>query len=200
MTRVTFYLIPLLFACTLLQAQVVPAPTATGLKIGDTAPAIEAKDHAGKTVNLQALLKKGPVILTFYRGVWCPFCNKYAAALQDSMSRFDKKQATLIAITPETTENAQKMAEKNKLTYSIISDENHKLMDAYGVTFTLSEDVIKRMNGYGIDMAKHNGTNGPTLPVPATVVIGRDGKIKFLHFNPDYKVRAPIAEVMDKLD
>lgn len=181
-------------AFVLMGAVAVAQQTESKLKVGDKAPAFTGVDINGKKMELQSLLAKGPVVVVFYRGQWCPFCNKYVKALQDSIAVMEKKGATLVAVTPESPENAKKMVEKNGLSYAVISDNQHAIMDAFGVSFAPSDQAIQKMKGWGLDLAAANAAgNGAILPVPATYVIGKDGTIKFVHYNPDYKQRAPIG-------
>ena len=95
-----------------------------GLNLNDTAPDFTAKDQAGKEVNLKKLLKKGPVVVLFYRGQWCPFCNKQLSGMQDSLASITSKGATVIAITPEIPENISKTIEKTKASYSLLCDDH----------------------------------------------------------------------------
>jgi peroxiredoxin len=170
-----------------------------GLKVGDTAPEFTAKDQDGKTVNLKDALKKGPVIMLFYRGQWCPYCNKQLSHFSDSLSMITAKGATLLAITPETAENVKKTIEKTKTNFPVLEDEGLVIMKSYKVNFAVDEKTISRYKGYGLDFDKANGSNGANLPVPATYIIGTDGKIKYAFFNTDYKKRASVKDILDNL-
>ncbi len=110
-----------------------------GLNIYDAAPMFTAKDQNGKTVSLSTALKKGPVVLVFYRGQWCPYCNKHLKKLEDSLSLITAKGASLITITPEKPENISKTIEKTKASYSILYDDSLKIMKSYDVAFTVDE-------------------------------------------------------------
>jgi peroxiredoxin len=171
----------------------------TGLNKGEMAPDFTAKDQMGKEVNLKTQLKAGPVVLVFYRGEWCGFCNKQLAALQDSLSMITDKGAQLIAVSPEKTENISKTVEKTKAAYSVLSDNNLKIMNAYKVTFGLDEATTKKYKGYGIDLAVANGANGNNLPVPTVYIIGKDGKITYCHFDENYTKRVSVKEIISML-
>jgi peroxiredoxin len=166
----------------------------TGLMVGDKAPNISTKNF-----DLAKTLKEGSVIVLFYRGQWCPFCNKQLMHFNDSLQLLKDKGATVIAITPETEENSMKTIEKTKASFAIINDKNLKLSKAYKVNFAVDEITIDKYKKYGIDFDKANGENGANLPVPATYIIGKDGTIKFVYFNPNYSQRVSVATLLEKL-
>ncbi len=170
-----------------------------GLKMGDIAPDINAMDQDGKKVQLKELLKKGDVVVIFYRGQWCPFCSKQLSKVNDSLSFVSAKGASVIAVTPETPENIKKTVEKTKATYAIVEDNNMSIMKSYKVNFAVDEKTIEKYKTYGIDFDKANGSNGANLPVPATYIIGKDGKIKYAFFNPDYRQRPSVKEILEHL-
>ncbi|HMI68001.1 MAG TPA: peroxiredoxin-like family protein [Cyclobacteriaceae bacterium] len=172
----------------------------TGLEKGVTAPAFTAKDNSGKTVDLKKLLQSHKaVVLFFYRGQWCPYCNKYISQLQDSMLLFTAKDAYVVGVTPETDENISKTIEKTHASFSIIHDEGYKIMQAYRVNYTVDDATMSKMNKYGIDLEKNNGSKDNVLPVPATYVIDRSGKIVFVQFDKDFRNRASVSSLLEKL-
>ncbi len=170
-----------------------------GLLVGDMAPDFTAKDNKGNTVTLSKQLKKGDVVLIFYRGQWCPFCNRQLSGLNDSLALITGKGAQLMAITPEVMENVGKTVEKTKASFPIIADENLAIMRSYQVAFQVDQDTQDKYKKYGIDFAAANGSNGANLPVPATYVIGKDGKIKYVFFNPDYRKRPSVKDIAEHL-
>ncbi len=170
-----------------------------GLKIGDTAPQIKGMDQDGNKIDMQAMLKKGSVVLVFYRGQWCPHCNKQLSHLNDSLSLITAKAAMVIAITPETADNIKKTVEKTKASFAIVEDKGLAIMRSYKVSYAVDEKTITKYKKYGIDFEKANGTNGANLPVPATYIVGQDGKIKYVFFNPDYTKRASVKDITDNL-
>ena len=182
---------------------IVAAQTETvypeGLKVGDTAPMFTAKDQDGKTVNLKQALKKGPVVMLFYRGQWCPFCNKQLSHFSDSLQMLTAKGASILAITPETGENVKKTIEKTKSSFPVLEDAGMAIMKMYKVNFAVDENTITKYKGYGIDFDKANGSNGANLPVPATYIIGKDGIVKYVFFNKDYRKRASVQEILNNL-
>jgi peroxiredoxin len=185
----------LLFIVTIANAQTDP----TGLKVGDMAPMFSGTDQNGQQFSLQAALKKGDVILMFYRGQWCPYCNKQMSQMNDSLSTITSKGATVVAISPEVQENVAKTIEKTKASFPVISDTKMQIMKDYKVNFAVPQATIDRYKNFGIDFNVANGENGANLPVPATYVIGKDGKIKYVFFNPDYRKRASVKEIASYL-
>ncbi len=179
-----------------LQAQEAPE----GLFIQSKAPDFKAKDQNGKEVRLKELLKKGKVVLIFYRGQWCPYCNKYLKKLEDSLRLIKDKGATVVAITPELPENITKTVEKTGADYSIIHDEELKIMKAYDVEFEVPENVLTRYRNTGIKLDENNGKNGNFLPIPATYIIDKEQTITYRFFESDYKKRPSVKEILDNLD
>lgn len=170
-----------------------------GLFIGSKSPDFKAKDQNGQEIRLKDLLKKGKVILIFYRGQWCPYCIKELAKLEDTLDAIKAKGATIVAITPETPDNIQKTVEKTKASYSIIHDEELKIMKAYDVSYELSENTITRYRNGGLNVAENNGKNGNFLPVPAVYVIDKEATVVYRFFEPDYKKQAPVQEILKAL-
>jgi peroxiredoxin len=170
-----------------------------GLKVGDMAPDFTATNQDGKTVQLKNLLTKGDVVILFYRGQWCPYCNKQLSKINDSLAAITAKGATVLAITPETEENVTKTLKKTKASFDILSDKGLAIMNSYKVSFAVDEKTIGKYKGYGIDFEKANGANGANLPVPATYIIGKDGKVKYVFFNTDYSKRASVKDILDNL-
>lgn len=170
-----------------------------GLFLNSKAPDFKAKDQHGNEVRLKDLLKKGKVVLVFYRGEWCPYCNKNLKRLEDSLKLIIDKGATLVAVSPEQPESIAKTIEKTKAEYTILHDENLKIMKAYEVEFEVPENTLKRYRNGGIKIDEVNGKNGNYLPVPATYVIDKEGSVIYRFFNQDYKKRPSVKEILDHL-
>ncbi|MCR8559209.1 AhpC/TSA family protein [Mucilaginibacter sp. BJC16-A38] len=168
----------------------------TGLKTGVQAPEFTAKDNSGKVLDLKALLKQHKsVVLFFYRGQWCPYCNKHIQQLQDSLQLLTSKDAYVIGVTPETGDNINKTVEKTHASFSIVQDAGYKIMKAYDVKYTVDANLYSKLKGYGVDLEKNNGNTDHVLPVPATYVINSSGKIVFVQFDKDYTKRASISSI-----
>jgi peroxiredoxin len=172
-----------------------------GLFIHSKAYDFKAKDLTGEAVNLKDLRKKGPVVIVFYRGNWCPYCNKELSRLQDSLQLIKDKGASLVAITPETTEGIIKTAEKTKAAFPIVYDEDMKIMKAYDVAYKVDEKTVARYKNFDIDLATNNNQRPEeiTLPVPAVYIVDKEGNITYRYFEPDYKKRPSVKEILKNL-
>lgn len=172
----------------------------SGLKTGALAPTFTATDNSGKTIDLQSLLKSHKaVVLFFYRGQWCPYCNKHIKQLQDSLQLLTGKGAYVVGVSPETIENINKTIDKTHASFSIIHDEGYKIMKAYDVNYTVDDALNAKLKGYGVDLEKNNGNADHVLPVPATYVIDQSGKIIFVHFDKDFTKRASVSAMLKVL-
>ncbi|MEP6614019.1 MAG: peroxiredoxin-like family protein [Mucilaginibacter sp.] len=172
------------------------ASAQNGLKTGAEAPQFTAADNTGQSLNLKTLLKQHKsVVLFFYRGQWCPYCNKHIQQLQDSLQLLTAKGAYVIGVTPETGENINKTVEKTHASFSIIEDKGYKIMKAYDVNYRVDDALNAKLKNYGIDLEKNNGNKDHVLPVPATYVINGSGKIVFVQFDKDYTKRASISAI-----
>ncbi len=185
-------------ACTFAFAQ-TDLQKPEGLKVGDKAPAIKGIDQNGKQISLKDILKNGEVVVIFYRGQWCPYCKKQLSHLNDSLSYITAKGASIIAITPETVDNIKKTINNTKATFSIVEDKGLAIMKSYKVNFALDNKTIETYKKYGIDFNVANGDNGANLPIPATYIIGKNGKIKYVFFNADYTKRASVENILKNL-
>ena len=192
-----FISVLLLISALQLQAQEKPE----GLFINSKAPDFKGKDQNGNEVVLKDLRKKGPVVIIFYRGYWCPYCNKELQKLEDSLQLIKEKGAQLIAVTPEKQEGITKTVERTKATYPIITDDELKIMKAYDVAYQVDTKTIDRCKMASIDLAANNGQKPEAvyLPVPAVYIIGKDGEIKYRFFEEDYKKQAAVKDILSNL-
>ena len=173
--------------------------TPAGLAVSQSAPMFTAKDQHGAEISLSGLLSKGPVVLVFYRGQWCPYCNRQLKALEDSLPLIQAKGATLVAVTPESVLNIDKTVEKTGARYPILFDQGMHIMRAYDVAFQVDTATLRRYKNFKIDLEAANGGNGPNLPVPAVYIIDRHGKIRYRFFDTDYKKRPSVRELLEQL-
>lgn len=188
-------LLLVLFCLTEINSQEKPE----GLFIGSKAPDFKAKDQDGNEVRLKDLLKKGKVVLVFYRGYWCPYCNRELSRLQDSLAQIQEKGASVVAISPEKPEHIKQTVEKTKAAYPVIYDDGMKIMKGYDVEYELEETTLARYRSSGLDIEKNNGTNGKYLPVPAVYIIDKESNVTYRFFDADYKKRPSIAEILKNL-
>jgi peroxiredoxin len=159
------------------------------LKAGDRAPAFTLKDPEGKPVSSAELLANGPLVISFYRGVWCPYCNLELQALQETLPQFEALGASLVAISPQTAANSRKSQRQNKLDFPILSDTHNDLAAAFGLRFVLPDYLVELYKSLKNDLPAFNDDPAWTLPMPARYVIGQDGVIAYAEVNPDYTQR-----------
>jgi peroxiredoxin len=172
----------------------------TMLKVGDHAPAIVLKNAKGETVDVSMLLRKGPVIVTFYRGGWCPYCNLELKAYQEVLPQITAAGAFLVAISPEKPDDTLSTAEKNTLTFEVLSDVGQKVGWAFGLVYEFSDELKTAYQGFNLDIPARNGTPDEwALPVSATYVIDRDGVIIYAYTDPDYRDRADPRDLINIL-
>jgi peroxiredoxin len=187
-----FFLAVLFAAPFLVFAQNQPS----GLLVNALAPDFSAKDQQGKPFQLSSALKKGSVVVVFYRGQWCPYCNKQLKAIQDSLSMIIEKGATMVAVSPEKADNIAKTIEKTKVSFPVLQDDGMNIMNQYQVRFAVDTATVSRYKKFGVDFADVNGTNGANLPVPAVYIINSKGEIVFRHFDTDYRKRVSVKEIL----
>jgi peroxiredoxin len=190
-----FFFLTLIFSLLLAGAQEKPE----GLFIGSKAPDFKAKDQDGKEVRLKDLLKKGKVVLVFYRGYWCPYCNRELSRLQDSLALIQEKGATVVAVSPEKPENIKQTVEKAKAGYPVLYDEGLKIMKGYDVEYEVEETTLARYRSSGLDIEKNNGPNGKFLPVPAVYIIDKESTVTYRFFDADYRKRPSIKDILANL-
>ena len=169
------------------------------LKIGDQAPAIVLPNATGKTVDVGTLLKRGPVIVTFYRGGWCPYCYLELKAFQEILPDIKAAGASLVAISPEKPDDTLTTAEKNSLSFEVLSDVGQKVGRAFGLVYQFSDELKSAYGGFGLDIPAKNGADEWALPISATYVIDRDGMIIYAYTDPDYRDRADPLDVLEVL-
>jgi peroxiredoxin len=170
-----------------------------GLFINSKAAEFKAKDQNGNEVDLRDLRKKGPVVVLFYRGYWCPYSNRELKRLQDSLQLLTAKGAQLVAITPEGKEGIDSTIAKTSISFPILYDEDMKIADNYKVSFKVDDRTLGRYKNAGIDLLKTNNQKQATLPVPAAYIINRDGAVTFRYFNEDYKKQVSVKELLEAL-
>ena len=171
-----------------------------GLHIGDTAPDFKGINQKGEIIHLYDALKKGKVVLLFYRGYWCGSCNKYLADYQDSLRLITARGARIIAVTPEQSDGVDKTIEKTGAGFDIVSDHENTIMKKYDVDFKVTSTYKSLVNLFkSVSIAENNDQEEAWLPVPATYIINKKGIIEFVQFDPDYKNRASVKQMLKNL-
>lgn len=157
--------------------------------IGDPAPDFTLPDQLGRSVDAKELRARGPLVISFYRGSWCPYCSLELRALQQFLPRMTELGASLVAISPQVPDESLSTAEKYQLSFPVLSDLGNEVARRFGLVFVLSEGLRPAYAGFGVDLPEYNGTDSFELPVPGTFVIDRGGVIRAAHVNADYKKR-----------
>ncbi len=169
-------------------------------KAGERAPEFVLADPDGKPVSSRELLAKGPLVISFYRGVWCPYCNLELQALQEALPDITVRKASLVAISPQTAPNSRKSQRDNKLGFPILSDTKSQVADAFGIRFALPDDLVELYKSFKNDLPTFNNDLAWVLPMPARYVIGTDGLIAYSEVNPDYTQRPDPGDLLPVLD
>lgn len=170
------------------------------LGAGESAPKFMLQGPDGELVSSSALLTRGPLVVSFYRGVWCPYCNLELQALQDALPSFRALSASLIAISPQTKANSRKSVRQNGLDFPILSDPGNQVADAFGLRFTMPDYLIELYRDVlRNDLPAINGDLSWTLPMPGRFAIGQDGVILYAETNPDYTRRPEPQDLLPTL-
>lgn len=171
----------------------------SSLGLGAKVPDFELPDASGTQVSLSALLAKGPVVLSFYRGGWCPYCSTELRALQAKLAEINAAGATLVAVSPQTPDASLSTAEKLELAFPVLSDEGNQVAESFGLVFSLPEALREVYAGFGLDLPAANGDDTFRLPIPATYVIRADGTVAWRFADADYTKRAEPDDVLAAL-
>ncbi|MFF8392032.1 peroxiredoxin-like family protein [Streptomyces sp. NPDC016172] len=170
------------------------------LTVGDKAPRFSLPSATGQTLALDDLLADGPVVLTFYRGAWCPYCNIALRALQQHHESITARGARLVALSPQIPDESLTLTEKHDLAFDVLSDIGSGTAKQYGLAFDLPDDLAAVYDKLGFDLQRVNDGHPRTLPLPATYVIDRAGVIRWAFVNTDYTTRAEPADILAALD
>ena len=168
------------------------------LRAGDLAPDFELPDATGRPLRLVERLKEGPVVLKFYRGGWCPYCNLELRAFQQALPEVRSLGAQLIAVSPETPDHSLSTVEKNALTFAVLTDTGNQVARQYRLAFLLSDELRALYKSRGRDIAEWNGGDW-TLPVPGTFVIDTMRRVSLAHVDADYRSRLEPSAVLAEL-
>ena len=172
-----------------------------GLQVGEEAPEIKASLSCGESVNLSEAVKKGDVLLVFYRGYWCPVCNRHLSEMTTEMKALQDRGIRVVAVSPESHEYIKKTIEQSNIDFPVISDTDGQIMRDYNVFYTVTNEYQERIQSYlKVDLADVNVQEDAALPVPATYLIGKDRRIKYAHYDPNYRNRASVEDIIATLD
>tara|TARA_R110000764_G_scaffold38539_5_gene85623 strand:- start:4389 stop:5036 length:648 start_codon:yes stop_codon:yes gene_type:complete len=170
------------------------------LDLGETATSFVLPNQHGKSISLDDLLKNGPVVVTFYRGSWCPYCNLQLRALQARLGDIHALGAQLVAISPQVPDESLTKGEISAMEFYVLSDQNATVAAQYGVAWQVPEFLSEHMRvDRKLDLDVINNGNGSILPIPATFVIGRDGIVKWRFVDVDYRTRSEPDDIIEAL-
>ncbi|BAY10653.1 peroxiredoxin-like family protein [Calothrix sp. NIES-2098] len=169
------------------------------LKVGDFIPNFMLPNACGETIEVEKFLVNGPVVISFFRGSWCPFCNSELAALQQALPAIKTLGASLIAISPQTNHHTSLTVEKHELTYEVLSDRNNKIARQFGIVFQIPEYLRPVLAQKGHVLPRYNGDESFELPIPATFIVSQDGKVIYAFVDPDYTKRLDPIEIITVL-
>ncbi|WES95664.1 peroxiredoxin-like family protein [Chryseobacterium arthrosphaerae] len=169
------------------------------IRPGEKMPEFILPNATGKMIDSNDILKKGKMILAFYRGSWCPYCNLELKFLQDNLSRIKDKNAVLIAVSPQTPDHSLSMAEKNRLGFEVLSDQNNDFAKKLGIVFQLQDFVLPYYRNLGINLSEFNNNDENLLPVPAVFVVDQDRRIIFKYLDVNYMNRVDVEELIQAL-
>ncbi|WP_299796719.1 peroxiredoxin-like family protein [uncultured Maribacter sp.] len=173
---------------------------AKAVKVGQKAPIFKLPNAENELISLEGLLEKGAVVVTFYRGDWCPYCNLQLRALQARLSEIHSLGATLVAISPQVPDGSLTKSEISEMDFIVLSDQNAKVASEYGVAWEVPEFLLDHMRvDRNLDLEAINNGNGSVLPIPATFILGKDGVVKWSYVNVDYRTRSEPEEIIQAL-
>lgn len=173
------------------------------LNVGDKMPPFKLTDANDKTVSSDDLLKQGNLVLVFYRGAWCPYCNLYLKNLQKNLEQIKAHGGVLAAISVENPDSSLSVSKKNELNFTVLSDPRLETARKFNIVYQLSRETDEKYKSYGIDLVKMNDTETPDLPLSATYIVNQKGEIVYAFLEPDYTKRAEpekIIEVLKKIN
>lgn len=180
-----------------MSSPVMAEPASAWAKIGDTVPDVKLLTEDDAAVSLREVVKEKPAVLIFYRGGWCPYCNRHLGALAEIEGKVLAAGYQILAISPDQPAKLKATPDREKLGYRLLSDRKAKAAQALGITFQVpAELVAKYKNEYQIDLEAASGETHHLLPHPAVFVVERDGVIRYAHVNPDYKIRLTPEEIL----
>ena len=178
-------------------AKKLPKP---GLKVGQKAPLFTLKNMFGRPISLADKLKKGPVILVFYRGAWCPFCNLHLRTLHKHKETFADYDAQLLFVTPQQPIKSLMHMKEKGFNFEVLSDSESKVMKQYNLYFKMDPKLTKVYKDNGLDVESFNGEGRTELPVPGTFVIDQQGVIQAMQADTDYTQRMEPAAIIKTLE
>lgn len=172
----------------------------TALKVGDKLPAFKLPNALGEEITSADLLAKGPILISFYRGNWCPYCNVALRSLQQHLNKFHARGIELVAISPELPDTSLSTKEKNELKFHVLSDVGNKYARQLGIVWKQPDSLRPVFEQFGNNMKKNNGDDSLEVPIPANFLVGKDGVVKGAYIEPDYTKRLEPEKALEWFD
>jgi len=169
------------------------------LNVGAKMPSFSLQDSNGKTIESDDLLKQANLVVVFYRGSWCPFCNLYLRNLQKNLAQIKAAGGNLVAVSVENPDNSLSVAKKNELDFTVLSDPNLTVARKFGIVYQMPKKTDELYKSKGLDVAKHNEMEKAELPLSATYIVNKKGEIVYAFLEPDYKKRAAPETIIETL-
>jgi peroxiredoxin len=169
------------------------------LQIGDRAPDFLLPDAHGRLLSSEHLRNEGPLVVSFYRGGWCPFCNAELRALQATKAQFDSLKAGLVVLSPETRDLPRQLKRQLNLDLTLLADVDHGVAISYGVLFRVPDETKTYYAAKGYDFGHSHGSTEWMLPIPATFVIDRNGIVRGSFVEPDFTIRQEPSDIVNNI-
>jgi peroxiredoxin len=159
------------------------------IQVGQEFPSFELQDATGKLVSKDTLVRDGALLVSFYRGEWCPYCNLELRALQKHLPEFKAKGVSLVAISPQLPDSSISTVEKHELQFTVLSDVDNKLARQLGIVWRQPNTFQPLFQGFGVDWQKLYGNESLEVPIPATFLVNKNGVVRNMFLDPDYTKR-----------
>jgi peroxiredoxin len=172
----------------------------TGIPVGQKVPDVHARDLDGRDVSLSSLYSKGPILLAFYRGGWCPYCNSEIHALTTAYPEYQKRGVTPVAVSVDKPDAEAKMKATYTIPFPVLSDSDAVAIEAFHVVKKVGADELAKMKGFGVDLESYSGKTHHEIAIPALFLIDRTGIVRWAHSDPDFKVRPSTSQILAAID
>ncbi|KAM0445260.1 hypothetical protein ACHAO4_009858 [Trichoderma viride] len=170
------------------------------IQVGASLPAFKLPNALGNEVTSESLLAKGPVLITFYRGDWCPYCNLALRSLQLHLDEFHAKGVTIVAISPELPNTSLSTTEKNELKFEVLSDVGNKFARQLGILWNQPKSLDSVFKAFNVDLKEKNGDDSMVVPIPTTILVDVKGVVRNIHIDPDYRQRLETTTALAWVD
>lgn len=172
----------------------------TGIAVGQPVPEVRAQDLSGKDVSLASLYAGGPILLAFYRGGWCPYCNMEIHSLSVAYPEFQKRGVTPVALSVDRPEAEATLKATYTIPFPVLSDPDAHAIEAFHLIKNVSPEELAKMRSFGIDLEAYSGRTHHQIAIPALFLIDRTGVVRWAHSDPDFKVRPSTAQILAAID